>query len=71
MSPIIVVCLFLALGLAVASLLVMQQRRRLQAMQSIINQLVQKEFHHADHPPPDRPDDGDGLDLYRMRSERS
>ncbi|WP_146458617.1 hypothetical protein [Rubripirellula tenax] len=48
MTPLLFVCLTLSFSLAVASAMVWQLRRQRRGLQSILERLVRKEFHHAD-----------------------
>ncbi len=48
MSPILIFCLFLSLALTVASLLVLQLRRRVRGLQAIVHLLTHRKFYRAD-----------------------
>ena len=48
MDSMLIVCLFLSLALAIATLIVIQLRRQRRGLQSILQRLLNKEFYRAD-----------------------
>ncbi|WP_146529485.1 hypothetical protein [Novipirellula artificiosorum] len=69
MSPILMVCLFLSMALATASLIVLQLRRQRRGLQALLQQLLRKEFSHADNNAPHESPSADD-DHYHMDRDR-
>jgi len=66
----LIVCLFLSLALAVASLIVIQLRRPRRGLQDVLHRVLNKEFYDAEDDGDQKPDLDSDDGRKRLRSRR-